>query len=38
VWALRRTRGIDASHLVEHPVVGRVEALHMQTWATSLLC
>ena len=38
VWTLRRSWGVDATHLVEHPVGWSVQTFHMQTWTTSLLC
>jgi len=35
VRAGRRARGPGSSHLVKHPVLGRIEALHVSLWSTS---
>lgn len=38
VWAGRWSRSEDTVHLVNHPLVRRVQGFHMKTWTTSLWC
>jgi hypothetical protein len=38
VWTLGWSWGVNTTHLVEHPVRWSIEAFHMKTWTTSLLC
>jgi hypothetical protein len=38
VWALRWSWGINATHLIKHPVGWSIQSFHVQTWTTSLLC